>query len=47
MYQLKATDDQTTVTVGEPQELTVTSPVTLTIPMPADFGLEQDEINKP
>lgn len=45
MYQLKATDDQTTVTVGEPQELTVTSPVTLTIPMPADFGLEQDEIN--
>lgn len=45
MYQLKATDDQTTVTVGEPQELTVTSPVTLTIPMPADFGLEQDEIS--
>lgn len=45
MYRLKATDDQTTVTVGEPQELTVTSPVTLTIPMPADFGLEQDEIN--
>lgn len=45
MYKLKATDGTNTVTVGEPQELTVTSSVMLTVPMPADFGQEQDEIS--
>lgn len=45
MYQLKATDGTNTVTVGETHELTVTSPVTLTVPVPADFAQEQDEIS--